>query len=113
MSEDDDDFMSSKRDQNGGKAPVASEKGGVSSKKVKRNDDDFMPRKKAQNRSKGCASSKSVRPSKIVASSKGADADYDSADDFIPGKLVQVTFGRNGEDLWKNHVSKNNDYDFM
>lgn len=113
VSEDDDDFMPSKRAQNRGKAPVASEKGGGSSKKVKSNDDDFMPSKKAQNRSKGCASSKSGRPSKSVASSKSADADYDSADDFMPGKLVQVTFGRNREDLWKPHVSENSDDDFM
>jgi hypothetical protein len=42
---------------------------------------------------------KSSRSGKNVASSKGCDDDYDSGDDFMPGKLVQVTFGRNPEDL--------------
>ena len=48
-----------------------------------------------------------------VASSKGADADYDSTDDFMLGKLVQVTFGCNHQDLWKAHVSENSEDDFM
>ena len=63
---------------------------------MKSNDDDFMPSKKALNRSKGCASLKSCRSSKSVASSKGADADYDFADEFIPVKLFQATFGHDG-----------------
>ena len=50
---------------------------------------------------------------KSVAPTKGADADYDSTDDFMLGKLVQVTFGCNHQDLWKAHVSENSEDDFM
>lgn len=97
IEDDDDDFMPSKRAQNRGKAPVASERGGSSCK----------------NRSKGSASSKRSKVGKSVAPTKGVEADYDSADEFMTGKLVQVTFGRNREDLWKPHVSENSDDDFM
>ena len=71
---------------------VALVRGGSSSEKVTEdNDDDFMPSKKAQDRSKGCASLKSCRSSKSVASLKGADADYDFVDEFVQGKLVKIT----------------------
>ena len=46
VSEDDDDFMPSKRAQNKRQDYVASEKGGGGSRKVKSDDDDFMPSKK-------------------------------------------------------------------
>lgn len=39
---------------------------------MKSADDDFMPKKKVQNKSKTCASTKSGRSNKSVASSKGA-----------------------------------------
>ena len=85
------DFMLSKQVENTSKSPVASEKVVSSSKKVKSEDDDFMPSKRAQNRFKSRANSKSGRSSKSVASLKGADADYDFVDEFVQGKLVQIT----------------------
>ena len=53
-----------------------------------------MPSKKAHNRSKGCESSKNGRLSKSVSSLKGADADYDSADECASlRKTEKVLFG--------------------
>lgn len=76
-------------------------------------DDDFMPSKSAQNRSNGRARSKSSRLGKSATSSKGADDDYDSTDEFTSGKLDRLTFEHDREDLWRNHVSGNSDDDFM
>lgn len=71
--------------------------------------------------SKGDATCKCARSGRSAVSSKGTatckkwydNNDYDSADDFVEGKIVQVTFRPNCIDLFRNEVNDNSDDDFM